>query len=143
MTSDRYVLIAKQYLPHPGTCAICGSNQRDCVDFRIDIDYMGAFLLCTECVGEVVNVDELHLMRKADAVTLMEENDLMRRQLNQAVDAMEDMQSGLVATVDTYVHRIRNLTSEPVVSVMEPTEEHPAHVGDDIPIKTLGGPTFS
>jgi len=79
MSSDRYKIIQRQFLPLPGVCAICGSNQRDCVDFGIEMDYVGAFMLCTECVMEVVNVDEIGLMRKADAIRLMEENDLMRR----------------------------------------------------------------
>jgi hypothetical protein len=137
MSSDRYRLIERQYLPHPGVCAICGSNLRDCVDFGIEVDYYGAFMLCTECVVEVVNVDEVGLMRKIDAVKLMEENDLMKRQLSEVVDAMEDMQSGMVAVIDTYIHRVRNLTVEPVVDVLVPTEEHPEHVGANITPKAF------
>lgn len=140
MTSDRFHFVPAESLPFPGTCAICGSNRRPCIDYHIDIDYFGTLLVCTECIIESIHVEELDLMRRSDAVRLMEENDLMKRQLAMAVDAMEDMQSGLVATVDTYVHRVRNLVVEPVVDTMVPTEEHPEHVGANIAVETLGGP---
>jgi len=50
---------------------------------------------------------------------------------------MEDMQSGMVAVVDSYIHRIRNLEPEPLVAVMVPTEEQPEHIGADISPKAL------
>jgi hypothetical protein len=140
MTSDRFHFTPVENLPFPGSCAICGSSRRPCIDFRIDIDYFGTLLVCTECIIESVHVPELDLMRRSDAVRLMEENDIMKRQLAMAVDAMEDLQSGLVAAVDTYVHRVRNLVTEPVVDTLVPTEEHPEHVGTNIVVETLGGP---
>lgn len=140
MSSDRYHYIEPEFLPFPGSCAICGSNRRACLDFNIDIDFFGTLLVCTECIVEFVNVEQLGMMRKSDAIKLMEENDLMKRQLTMAVDAMEDMQSGLVATVDTYVHRVRDLVVEPVVDTLLPTKEHPEHVGTNISAETLGGP---
>jgi len=140
MSSDRFHFIQVEHLPFPGSCAICGSSRRPCIDFHIDIDYFGTLLICTECILESVHVPELDLMRRSDAVRLMEENDTMKRQLAMAVDAMEDLQSGLVAAVDTYVHRVRNLTVEPVVDTLFPTEEHPEHVGANIVVETLGRP---
>jgi hypothetical protein len=125
MTSDRFSVIERQFLPFPGTCAICGSNQRDCVDFGINKDYEGAFLMCLECAREMSNVDELDLIRREEVVHLMEDNDIKNRQMAMAVDAMEDMQRGLVASVDTYISRVRSLTPDDVVDAELPAEDKP------------------
>jgi len=122
MTSDRFRIIERQFLPFPGTCAICGTDQRDMIDFGITKEYDGAFLMCLECGREMANVDELDLIRREEVVTLMEENDIMKRQMAMAVDAMEDMQRGLVASVDTYIGRVRSLNPDDVVDAFLATE---------------------
>lgn len=137
MTSDRFRVIERQFLPHPGTCAICGTNQRDMIDFGVDRDYTGVFLMCLECAREMVNVDELNLIRYEDVARLMDENNVMKRQMAVAVIAMEDMQHGLVASVDTYIGRVRSLTPEFVVDTEVSAEDEPPSQGDLGPSKTL------
>lgn len=116
MTSDRYKVIPRQFLPIPGVCAICGSNQRDCVDFGINIEYVGAFLVCTECMQEVVNIDELDLMKRIDHTKTEEENLKLRAQLDKVWETMREFQDGVVASVDHYRHNIINVIPDVVLS---------------------------
>lgn len=137
MTSDRFKVIERQFLPYPGTCIVCGTNQRDMIDIGVDRDYEGAFLICIECAREFANVDELDLIRREEVVHLMEENDTMRLQMAMSVDAMEDMQRGLVASVDTYISRIRSLAPDDVTVADLPAEDKPSTFGDIGPASTL------
>jgi len=137
MTSERFRVIARGSLPHPGTCIICGTDQRDCIDFGVDRDYVGAFLICIECAREFANVDELDLIKREEVVHLMEDNDLMKRQMAMSVDAMEDMQRGLVASVDIYIGRIRSLSPDDVTTADLPAEDQQVTFGDSGPAETL------
>jgi len=77
MPSDAFPVIKAQFLPMPGTCAKCGSSQRDCIDLLIDHDYYGAVMLCILCAKELVNVDELGFMFKSEAETIKKQNDAL------------------------------------------------------------------
>lgn len=123
MSSDRYKVIQREFLPMPGVCAICGSNQRDCVDFNINVDYVGAFLICLECMVEVVNIDELDLMRRIDHVKTAESNAKLSKQLEKVWTLMEEFQNGVVANVDDYRRRIVNVIPDVVLSVGESDEK--------------------
>lgn len=65
MPSDTFKYIPVERLPMPGTCCICGSNQRGCIDFGITVEYFGAVLICVECIQDITNVEELALVSEA------------------------------------------------------------------------------
>ena len=56
VVNGRFKVIYGGSLPAPGKCGVCGSVERDCIDFGLDVDYYGAVLLCVECISEAHSV---------------------------------------------------------------------------------------
>lgn len=56
MINGRFKIVSAGNLPAPGKCVVCGTVERDCLDFGLDIDYFGAVLLCATCMGEAATV---------------------------------------------------------------------------------------
>ena len=73
------------YLPRPATCVSCGSVDRDCLDFGVNVDRFGAVLLCTSCVnyavleyGKPLNAAPLDILVQTEADLAEARNQLDR-----------------------------------------------------------------
>jgi hypothetical protein len=69
---------------HPGTCVVCGAartDDREYVDFGLDIDFVGAIYFCTLCMQEVMN--HLGCLTKEQSEALEQENDRLRMHILQ------------------------------------------------------------
>lgn len=123
MPSDRFRIIQAQFLPLPGVCAICDSNRRDCVDFGINVDYLGVFMICVECVKEVCNVDELNLMDKGHYKKLVEENKKLTDQLFRVWDGMREFSNAVVASIGDYRKHIVTVIPDVILTIGEPEKK--------------------
>lgn len=60
---SRFRLLDKTRLPIPSQCCVCGSGERDCVDFGKQEDWYGAVLICTSCFRAAADqIPELELL---------------------------------------------------------------------------------
>lgn len=123
-SSEPYFLIPAQYLPNPGTCRTCGSNQRDCVDFGITIDFEGAILICVSCIQQLKYIEELDLIDRKTVDNVIEANrKLMVQQA--ALDLLKkELRDGVVAVLDRYdlsvTDSISDLLPVPASGTKEP-----------------------
>ena len=112
MPSDLIKVIPYNLLPNPGTCRYCGSNQRDCVDFGVTMEYEGALLICTQCfLGEVTKVDELQLVSRKEVAEMYDSREKMQFQLTAIALMKEALRSDLVAVLDSHSNSINELVS--------------------------------
>lgn len=52
LVNSKFRIVAAGNLPAPGKCSVCGSVERDAVDFGLDIEFYGRVLICVECVHD-------------------------------------------------------------------------------------------
>lgn len=102
-SSEPFSLIPVGFLPNPGICRICGSNQRACVDFGLTFDFEGAVLICVSCFQQVKYIDELGFIDRKTVESVIEANrQLMLKQT--ALDLLKkELYDGVVAVLDSYV----------------------------------------
>lgn len=121
MPSDIFKYVPAGQAAAPGTCRVCGSEKRDLIDTGLWFEYEGAVLFCTDCIMEIVNVDELKIMRQADAVNLMVENERLMKRDKAMKQVRKDLRSALVAVADNIEHRISYSTTKSIVVGAVPT----------------------
>jgi hypothetical protein len=119
-TSDTFHVIPVGLLPNPGTCSICGSNQRDCLDWGITVEYFGAILICVECVRDLVNVPELGLMHESEVSAMMEDNLRLTARDREMESVRRDLRAALAAVADGFDHRIIKSVPDAVVTAKVP-----------------------
>lgn len=116
LSMSRFVFVERQYLPFPGTCIICGSNQRDCIDFGANIEYHGALLMCISCVKAMIDqIPQLEVVRKEEADKIASERDRLGFQHHLLMDGFKELKHGVVAAIDDYGTAIGHARPEPVV----------------------------
>lgn len=49
---SRFQVYSAGAAPHPNKCAVCGTVERDLIDFGMDAEVEGAVLFCTDCFAE-------------------------------------------------------------------------------------------
>lgn len=119
MPSDTFKYIPANMLPAPGTCCLCTSSLRGCIDFGINLDYFGAVLFCTDCVIEITNVDELGLMRRKDAEEAMIENALLNNRDEALNTELKVVRNGMVAILDHFADVLRDTRSRSVDDIQD------------------------
>jgi hypothetical protein len=112
MPSDVYTVIPAYMLPFPGKCWTCGSNERDCVDFKFNTEYDGAVLVCVLCIKELAKVEELGLITRDSVEHVVDANAVLMLQLAQAEMAKKELRNGVVAVLDSYDDSIANLARD-------------------------------
>jgi len=125
LPSDTFKYIPVGLLPLPGTCATCGSNQRGCVDFGITVEYFGALLICESCIVDITNVDELGLMTKKEAASIIEQNDLLVLRDREMVQAREELRNALVAAANSLDGRVGNVSVSSVLDTTSTDQDLP------------------
>lgn len=102
MPSEAFPVVKAQVLPMPGSCAKCGSSQRDCIDLLIDHDYYGAVLLCVLCARELVHVEQLGFMFKEEATMLIAQNSVLSDRDTTLSNARNDLRVRLNNVLDNF-----------------------------------------
>lgn len=93
MPSDTFKFVPAGLAPAPGTCMICGSNQRDFIDWGREAEYYGAILFCVDCVKDITNVEQL-------GITTTEEIDKLNKHLVEMTHELK--------TLREYREKVRN-----------------------------------
>lgn len=106
MSSDSYPVIPRMYLPTPGHCFKCGSNERDCIDLGFNAEYYGAVLLCIECGHELVNVDELEFVDKNTLRGLEDDSNTLSIVQAAIREAVEDHGNAVESANSAFVNRL-------------------------------------
>lgn len=136
--SDTFTFVKAGEAAHPGTCLICGFDRRDFVDFRRDMEYYGAVLVCVSCIQELGTVPELDFVSRID----YEEQAALVRSLTQAIQSYEGirkkLEDGLVRVANDFtvdfdsagINRTPKIQGEQgYVKLIEPTEQR---ISEDI-----------
>ena len=120
--SDTFHVIPAGLLPNPGTCSVCGSNQRDCLDWGITVEYFGAVLICVECCHDLTTVPELNFVSGQAVGEMLAENLRLTAREKEMESAIRELRASLVAVADGFHHRIVNSVPD-TVAVAPRTEK--------------------
>jgi hypothetical protein len=104
-------------LPNPGTCCVCGSNQRGCVDFGITVEYFGAVLICEECILDISNVEQLGLITRSEVAQMMEQNELLLAREERVQRERYQLRDAVVAVVDSFNRAVDDSEPSNLVSI--------------------------
>jgi hypothetical protein len=117
MTSDTFHYLPVGMLPNPGTCCVCGSNQRGCVDFGITVEYFGAVLICEECILDISNVEQLGLITRSEVAQMMEQNELLLAREERVQRERYQLRDAVVAVVDSFNRAVDDSEPSNLVSI--------------------------
>jgi hypothetical protein len=120
--SDTFKVIPVGLLPNPGTCSICGSNQRDCLDWGITVEYFGAVLVCVECCRDLTTVPELNFVSGQAVGEMLAENLRLTAREKEMESAIRELHASLAAVADGFSHRVLNSVPD-TVAVAPRTEK--------------------
>lgn len=96
MPSDTFKYVQAGQAASPGTCAICGFDRRDFIDFGITAEYYGAILVCVECIGELSNVEQLDFVRRSDYDAVTALNNSLTGTIREYEGLRQGLEDGLV-----------------------------------------------
>lgn len=111
MPSDTFKFNPQGQLPYPGSCVLCASDLRGCIDFGVTLDHHGALLICTQCILEITNVDELGLVKRKDVEETLIENKVLNDRDEVLNTELGVMRNGVVAILNHFSDVLRNTRS--------------------------------
>lgn len=96
MPSDTFKYVQAGMAASPGTCAICGFDRRDFIDFGITAEYYGAILVCVECIADLSNVEQLDFVRRSDYNMVAALNNSLTNTIKEYEGLRQGLEDGLV-----------------------------------------------
>lgn len=102
MPSDTFKYVLAGQAGFPGICVICGSNQRDFIDFGVSVEYHGAILICNQCILELQNVEQLPFVLRSDLEEANRANEEKQEVIEQYSNLRKGLESGLVRVASDF-----------------------------------------
>lgn len=108
--SRRIIARTRGELQHPGSCAVCGSDdpERTYVDFGIYFDYEGTMYICSVCFGEAAEkvmgyfTAEQHLQLLSENNSLIHKNEVLTAEL-QNYESLTDALRAMSVPIDAII----------------------------------------
>jgi len=138
---SRFQIIPAGSAPYPNKCAVCGSVERDLIDFGLTFDFEGAVMFCTDCCAELASKigwikPQQYLEAVKEAANIRTNLDRAVAEVTRFVNVFVDSSNALGTSVDLL------LKSPAIVDATEPKqdfipifgspgEEGPASYGSD------------
>jgi hypothetical protein len=129
---DTFTFVRAGEAASPGSCLICGFDRRDFIDFRRDMEYYGAVLVCISCINELGTVPELDFVSRIDYEEQVSLNQSQSETIRSYEGLRKKLEDGLVRvandfTVDfdsTGINRRPALQGKPgFVKLVEPAKQ--------------------
>lgn len=121
--TDRIQVLPRPIMS-PGKCIVCGSADREVIDFGMDLEYYGVPYFCCACIIEAATKFDVvpgeHYRKLEDELNVLKAN---TEKVQQYVD---DLSSDIARSSADFLNRIGNLRnseikSEPVTNNQEPS----------------------
>lgn len=80
----------------PGSCYVCGSGSRDFyIDFNTDIEFHGAFYLCSECIKHIGRL--AGYLSPQESKTILQNKEVLERENSELREKVSNMESAIAS----------------------------------------------
>lgn len=101
----------------PGKCSVCGSVEREVLDFGLDVEFYGAVVICVSCLTEAAGLLDMVPGSKLRTARLVQQAHV--QEVNEAGEVASEYAARISSLLSEFTDRLRSIYDPSVVKSNE------------------------